>query len=196
MAAAVSLDSAASPWSPWPRPGRRRWRTASSPARAEIPLAGEAPRRGHPHLRPSRLACAGTEAGGLALTGVTHREWMSSLRRFAFPRIGKMPVSDVTSADVLEILTPYLAPEGLQTARRVRQRLRAVLEWAVAMEYRIDNPCDRIGPVLGQPTGRCPRTCGPCPMGRWLLRSSRCRQRRRRTCRQAGIRVPGVDRLV
>ena len=32
---------------------------------------------------------------------------------------------------------------------RVRQRQRAVLEWAVAMEYRIDNPCDRIGPVLG-----------------------------------------------
>ena len=35
------------------------------------------------------------------------------------------------------------------TARRVRQRLRAVLEWAVATEFRIDNPCDRIGPVLG-----------------------------------------------
>ena len=32
---------------------------------------------------------------------------------------------------------------------RVRQRLRAVLEWAVAMEYRNDNPCDWIGPVLG-----------------------------------------------
>ena len=31
----------------------------------------------------------------------------------------------------------------------MRQRLRAVLQWAVAMEYRIDNPCDRIGPVLG-----------------------------------------------
>ena len=76
------------------------------------------------------------------------REWMSSLRRFAFPRIGKMPVSEVTSADVLEILTP-LWHQQAPTARRVRQRLRAVLEWAVAMEYRIDNPCDRIGPVLG-----------------------------------------------
>ena len=31
----------------------------------------------------------------------------------------------------------------------MRLRLRAVLEWAVAMEFRIDNPCDRIGPVLG-----------------------------------------------
>ena len=77
-----------------------------------------------------------------------HREWMSSLRRFAFPRIGKMPVSDVTSADVLEILTPIWHRKA-SSARRVRQRLRAVLEWAVAMEFRIDNLCDRIGPVLG-----------------------------------------------
>ena len=76
------------------------------------------------------------------------REWLSSLRRFAFPRIGKMPVSEVTSADVLEILTP-LWHRKAPTARRVRQRLQAVLEWAVAMEFRIDNPCDRIGPVLG-----------------------------------------------
>ena len=31
----------------------------------------------------------------------------------------------------------------------MRQRIRAVLEWAVAIEFRIDNPCDRIGLVLG-----------------------------------------------
>ena len=59
-----------------------------------------------------------------------------------------MPVSEVTSADLLEILTPIWHRKA-SSARRVRQRLRAVLEWAVAMEYRIDNPCDRIGPVLG-----------------------------------------------
>ena len=76
------------------------------------------------------------------------REWLSSLRRFAFPRIGKVPVSEVTSADVLEILTS-LWHRKAATAKRVRQRLRAVLEWAVAMEFRMDNPCDRIGPVLG-----------------------------------------------
>ena len=75
-------------------------------------------------------------------------EWLSSLKRVAFPRIGKVPVSEVSSADVLEILTPIWHRKA-ETARRVRLRLRAVLEWAVAMEYRIDNPCDRIGPVLG-----------------------------------------------
>ncbi len=75
-------------------------------------------------------------------------EWMSSLRRFVFPRIGEMPVSQVTSADVLEILTPIWHTKA-STARCVRQRIRSVLEWAVAMELRTDNPCDRLGPVLG-----------------------------------------------
>ena len=63
------------------------------------------------------------------------RQWLSS--RFAFPRIGKDPVSEVTSADVLEILTP-LWHRKVATAKRVRQRLRAVLEWSVAMEFRLD----------------------------------------------------------
>ena len=31
----------------------------------------------------------------------------------------------------------------------MRQRIRSVLEWAVALELRADNPCDRILPVLG-----------------------------------------------
>ena len=62
------------------------------------------------------------------------REWLASLRRLAFPRIGRMPVSEVSSADVLEILTPIWHRKA-ETARRVRLLLRAVLEWAVAMEY-------------------------------------------------------------
>ena len=73
---------------------------------------------------------------------------MLTFERYAFPRIGKMPVSEVTSADVLEILAPIWHTKA-DTARRLRQRIRAVLEWAVAMEFRIDNPCHRIGPVLG-----------------------------------------------
>ena len=76
------------------------------------------------------------------------RDWMASLKRYAFPRIGRMPVSDVTSVEVLDTLRRvwHVRPE---TARRLRQRISAVMEWAVAMHYRTDNPCDRIGPVLG-----------------------------------------------
>ena len=31
----------------------------------------------------------------------------------------------------------------------MRQRIRSVLEWAIAMDPRNDNPCDRVLPVLG-----------------------------------------------
>ena len=76
------------------------------------------------------------------------RSWLRSLELHAFPRIGKMPVSEVTSADVLEILTPIWHTKG-PTARYVHHRIRAVLEWAIAMDWRTDNPCDRLLPVLG-----------------------------------------------
>ena len=49
---------------------------------------------------------------------------------------------------MLEILTPIWHVKA-ETARAVRQRIRAVLEWAVAMELRADNPCDHVLPVPG-----------------------------------------------
>ena len=77
------------------------------------------------------------------------RDWLAGLARYAFPRIGRMPVSAVTSADLVEMLGPVWHSRPT-TARRLRQRVGAVMEWAVAMEYRPDNPCERIGPVLGR----------------------------------------------
>ena len=74
--------------------------------------------------------------------------WLGSLEHHAFPHIGKMPIGEVTSADVIGILAPIWHDKA-PTARKLRQRIRAVLEWAVAMDLRPDNPCDRIGPVLG-----------------------------------------------
>ena len=74
--------------------------------------------------------------------------WLRSLERHAFPHIGKMPIAEVTSADVIGILAP-IWHEKAPTARKLRQRICAILEWAVAMDLRPDNPCDRIGPVLG-----------------------------------------------
>ena len=75
-------------------------------------------------------------------------DWLGSLERYVFPRIGGRPVSEVSSADLLAVLTPIWHVKS-DTARRLRQRIGAVLEWSIAMEHRTDNPCDRIGPVLG-----------------------------------------------
>ena len=76
------------------------------------------------------------------------QNWWRSMERYAFPRIGARPVSEVDTADVLEILTPIWHVKA-ETARAVRQRIRSVIEWAVALDMRNDNPCDRVLPVLG-----------------------------------------------
>ncbi len=76
------------------------------------------------------------------------QNWWRSLERYAFPRIGSRPVSEVNTADVLEILTPIWHVKA-ETARAVRQRIRSVLEWAIAMDLRHDNPCNHVLPVLG-----------------------------------------------
>ena len=76
------------------------------------------------------------------------QNWWGSMERYAFPRIGRRPVSEVNTADVLEILSPIWHVKA-ETARAVRQRIRSVLEWSIAMDLRNDNPCDRVLPVLG-----------------------------------------------
>ena len=59
-----------------------------------------------------------------------------------------MPIAEVTSAEVIGILAP-IWHEKAPTTRKLRQRIRAVLEWAVTMDLRPGNPCDRISPVFG-----------------------------------------------
>ena len=111
------------------------------------PLAEKRRTQGVPSFAESAVRVMEQKRAGWRSPGHS-REWISSLRRYAFPRIGEMAVSEVTSADVLEILTPIWHVKA-PTARHVHQRIRTVLEWAVAMEFRTDNPCDRIGPILG-----------------------------------------------
>ena len=77
-----------------------------------------------------------------------HRlDFISSLERYAFPLIGKLPASKVAAADVLRVLTPIWT-EKPETARRVRQRIGTVLKWAVAQGWRQDNPADSITQAL------------------------------------------------
>lgn len=77
-----------------------------------------------------------------------HRlDFISSLERYAFPLIGKVPASKVAAADVLRVLTPIWT-EKPETARRLRQRIGTVLKWAVAQGWRQDNPADSITQAL------------------------------------------------
>ena len=80
--------------------------------------------------------------------GKSEAQWKSSLRDYVFPRLGRRSVSDVTTADVMAVLTPIWHDKP-ETARRVRQRIGAVMKWAVAQDFRGDNPAgDAIGAAL------------------------------------------------
>ena len=74
-------------------------------------------------------------------------QFISTLETYAFPRIGRLKVSDVTTADVLAVLQPIWL-EKAETARRVRQRIGTVMKWAVAKGWRQDNPAQNIGQAL------------------------------------------------
>ena len=69
-------------------------------------------------------------------------QWTNTLATYAFPTIGSAPVTDITSRDILSVLTPIWTAKP-ETASRVRQRMETVLDWAVAQGYRTDNPAAR-----------------------------------------------------
>ena len=75
-------------------------------------------------------------------------QWRSSLDTYAMKRLGNLPVDKVTTADVMAVLTPICISKR-ETARKVRQRIGAVMKWSVAQGYREDNPAgEAIGAAL------------------------------------------------
>ena len=86
--------------------------------------------------------------------GKSEGQWRASLRDYAMKRLGQKPVDAITTADVMAVLTPIWI-EKHETARRVRQRIGAVMQWAVAEGFRSDNPAgDAIGAALPKRTKR------------------------------------------
>src|SRR5262249_47460021 len=72
----------------------------------------------------------------------SRREWAGTLERHAFPRIGDKPISDINAADVLSVLDPL--HNRLVTARRVKNRLALILDWAAERDLRErENPAKR-----------------------------------------------------
>ena len=80
-------------------------------------------------------------------------QWEMTLSAYAFPRLGALPVDEVSGQDVLSALTPIWTAKP-ETARRVKQRISAVMDWAVANGFRTDNPA---GKAISQALPRRPR---------------------------------------
>jgi len=75
------------------------------------------------------------------------KQWIKTLETYAFPFIGNKKVSNISSSDILAVLSPIWTAKP-ETASRVKQRISAVLKWAIAKEWRTDDPTDAIASAL------------------------------------------------
>ncbi|MFM9844744.1 MAG: tyrosine-type recombinase/integrase [Dongiaceae bacterium] len=104
-------------------------------ARAVVPTFEEAVRRVH-----------GDRKDGWR--NPKHRQqFLNTLQTYAFPILGSMPVNKIETPHVLQALAPIWTSKP-ETARRVRQRIRAVLDWATAAGLR-----EGVNPVEGVSKG-------------------------------------------
>lgn len=84
------------------------------------------------------------------------QQWRNTIDTYANPKIGQLPVRDVTLTDVLAVLEPIWRTKT-ETASRLRGRIESVLDWAIAKGYRSDsNPArwkgllDKVLPAPGK----------------------------------------------
>lgn len=69
--------------------------------------------------------------------------WLATVEIYAVPAFGQKPIDKVTTGDVLAVLSPIWT-EKHETAKRLRQRLATIFDWAKGKEY-----ISRENPVNG-----------------------------------------------
>ncbi|MCY4453733.1 MAG: tyrosine-type recombinase/integrase [Immundisolibacterales bacterium] len=134
--------------------GSVKWTTPSE-ARAKAQANRKIARTGgDPRRNPERVPtfAEGVEAV-LALQrpnwrdgGKSEKQWRASLRDYAGPLMTKR-VSAITAHDVLAVVGP-IWNDKRETARRVLQRIGAVLKWAVAGGHRDATPIEAVRAAL------------------------------------------------
>ena len=77
-------------------------------------------------------------------SGKHKKQWIATMETYAFPHIGNMDVAEIRSGDILTVLQPIWTAKH-ETARRVKQRISMVIDWAIASNYRTaDNPSGSV----------------------------------------------------
>lgn len=72
------------------------------------------------------------------------QQWINTLRDYAFPKIGRMPVDSIGQPEVMMCLAPIWT-EKHETARRLAQRIKTVLDVARSKGFRSgENPVTAI----------------------------------------------------
>ncbi len=72
------------------------------------------------------------------------QQWLNTLRDYAFPKIGRMPIDSIGQPEVLMCLSPIWTDKH-ETARRLSQRIKTVLDVAKSKGFRSgENPVTAI----------------------------------------------------
>lgn len=72
------------------------------------------------------------------------QQWINTLRDYAFPKIGRLPADGIGQPEVLTCLSPIWT-EKPETARRLMQRMRVVLDVAKSKGFRQgENPVNEV----------------------------------------------------
>ena len=72
------------------------------------------------------------------------QQWINTLRDYAFPKIGRMPIDSIGQPEVLMCLSPIWT-EKHETAKRLAQRIKIVLDVAKSKGFREgENPVTSI----------------------------------------------------
>ena len=76
-------------------------------------------------------------------------QWLSTLKIYAFPLIGHLPVDAIDAPSIQRVLAPIWLEKG-ETARRVRQRIGVVLDYAHGKGWReSEAPMRAVNQLLG-----------------------------------------------
>lgn len=76
-------------------------------------------------------------------------QWQSSLRSYAYPKIGKLPVDQITAERFVDVLKPIWL-EMPETSTRLLQRCNKIMSWARSTRMVSANPLDITRELLPQ----------------------------------------------
>ena len=127
----------------------RRSPTPATPTGASTPAATASAR---PSFAEAFETVVALHAANWSDGGRSEKQWRSSMATYVLPSLGAKSVAEVTAGDILAVLTPLWATKA-ETARRLKGRLSAVLRWAVAQQYRPDDPTAAVAAALPSNNG-------------------------------------------
>ena len=102
--------------------------------------AGRDPRRGGiPTLETATVKVIALHRASWKPGSKTEQAWRNSFAAHVYPKLGRKPVDKITTGDLLAVLAP-LSHSKPAMAGLLKLRLGTVMKWAVAQDYRPDNP--------------------------------------------------------